>query len=63
MLQQHHVEEIPVTSTICLSAVALPPLHKDPFDRIIVATAQKRHLTILTSDRIIPTYPDTTTLW
>ncbi len=63
MLKQHQVEEIPVTSTTCFAATSLPPIHKDPFDRIIIATAHQHRHTILTSDQIIPTYPDTPTLW
>ncbi len=63
MLRQHHVHELPVTSAISLTASALPLLHKDPFDRLIIATAQEHNLQILTSDLIIPTYPGVTTLW
>jgi len=45
------------------AAAKLPLLHNDPFDRIIIATALTRELTILTSDRTIPTYPGVRTLW
>lgn len=31
--------------------------HKDPFDRIIIATAQAKNLTILTSDKKFQNYP------
>ncbi len=63
MLEHHQLTELPVTSTICTAATALPPLHKDPFDRIIIATALEQNLEILTSDKIIPTYADVTTFW
>jgi len=63
MLRQHHVRELPVTSSISLTASALPLLHKDPFDRLIIATAKEHGLQILTSDQMIPTYPDLITLW
>ena len=63
MLEHHQLTELPVSSSICTAATALPPLHKDPFDRIIIATALEKQLTILTSDTIIPTYPGVRTFW
>ncbi|MDZ4287878.1 MAG: type II toxin-antitoxin system VapC family toxin [Prosthecobacter sp.] len=63
MLKHHQVREIPVTSAIGIRAAGLPLLHKDPFDRLIIATAQEHGLEILTSDRTISTYPGITTLW
>ena len=45
------------------AAAALPPLHRDPFDRVIVALAQASGLTVLTSDENIPKYAGVTTLW
>jgi len=35
----------------------------DPFDRVLVATALRDGLAILTSDRTIPRYPGVETLW
>ena len=40
----------------------LPKIHGDPFDRLIVATAQTKGLTIITRDRTIPQY-SVKTLW
>ena len=37
-------------------ATALPPIHKDPFDRMIVAQALNRDATIVTSDRTLGDY-------
>lgn len=37
-------------------ATALPPIHKDPFDRMIVAQALNRGATIVTSDRTLGDY-------
>lgn len=34
----------------------LPPLHADPFDRLLIAQAQSEHLTLLTDDRHIGRY-------
>ena len=63
MLHQHKLEELAVTSRIALAAADLPLIHRDPFDRVLVATALDRRLTILTSDRIIPAYPGVKVLW
>jgi len=35
----------------------LPPIHKDPFDRILVAQASVEGITLLTSDELIAKYP------
>lgn len=48
--------------TAC-AAAALPPIHSDPFDRVLVATALEHELTIVTCDKIVPTYPGILTLW
>src|SRR6266571_4478246 len=44
-----------------LRAGALPALHRDPFDRMLVAQAQVEGMTIVTRDKNIPRY-DVTTL-
>ena len=36
---------------------SLPPLHKDPFDRILVAQAQAEGITLLTADALVARYP------
>ncbi len=41
---------------------SLPFIHRDPFDRLLIAQAQSRTLTIITRDTIIPKY-DVKTLW
>ena len=40
----------------------LPFIHRDPFDRLLVAQAHSRNLIIITKDTIIPNY-DVTTIW
>jgi PIN domain nuclease of toxin-antitoxin system len=35
---------------------ALPPIHKDPFDRVLIAQATVEDLTLLTTDGEIPQY-------
>ena len=53
---------MPEASVLC-AAADLPLLHRDPFDRVLVATAMDRGLALLTSDRVIPTYPGVRVIW
>jgi PIN domain nuclease of toxin-antitoxin system len=48
--------EIPVTSEHAVSIDALPPLQKDPFDRLLVAQAISEGVTLLTSDAQLARY-------
>lgn len=51
------------TARLLLRSTLLPPLHNDPMDRIIVATAVVRRFTLITPDHLIRQYPDVQTLW
>jgi PIN domain nuclease of toxin-antitoxin system len=47
----------PATPAILIASSFLPqPIHPDPTDRIIIATARERNLTIITRDRAILAY-------
>jgi PIN domain nuclease of toxin-antitoxin system len=50
-------EELPVTATHALAVDDLPPLHKDPFDRMLIAQARSEGLLLLTSDDMVARYP------
>lgn len=63
VLAFHDVREIPVDGRIAARSTELPRLHADPCDRIIVATAQRDGLVILTPDPLIRAYPKTQTCW
>jgi PIN domain nuclease of toxin-antitoxin system len=55
---------VPVDREIAVMAVELPgEFHKDPADRIIVATARKLGLPIVTADEKIRRYPHVRTIW
>jgi PIN domain nuclease of toxin-antitoxin system len=41
----------------------LPPVHRDPFDRMLIAQALTHDLTIVTADPHIPQYPGVNVLW
>jgi len=39
-----------------LAAAKLPPIHKDPFDRLLIAQANVENFTLLSSDRVFSKY-------
>jgi PIN domain nuclease of toxin-antitoxin system len=45
-----------VTLDHVVRAAELPPLHRDPFDRMLVAQAQSERATLVTADRAIGAY-------
>lgn len=49
-LEIHDLVEIPVTGKIAIASASLPFIHKDPADRIIIATAMLNHLPVVTHD-------------
>jgi len=63
LLQNHQLNELSMTRQNTVKAAALPPIHKDPFDRLIIATALIHNFTIVTSDEKIIQYPGIKTLW
>ena len=63
LVEHYDLRELPLDTQLVCAAAALPPIHRDPFDRVLVALAHTRALTILTSDANIPKYPGITTLW
>jgi PIN domain nuclease of toxin-antitoxin system len=56
MLLVNGYREISVTSEHTVAVNDLPPLHKDPFDRILVAQARIEGLTLLTADKMVAKY-------
>ena len=62
-LEFHGVNELPVSLEIAFQSTQLPPLHRDPCDRMIIATSQIHELTLLTPDPLIRQYPDLKTIW
>jgi PIN domain nuclease of toxin-antitoxin system len=51
-------QELPVTGAHAERLASLPPLHKDPFDRMLVAQAQSEPLVLLTNDAALAVYGD-----
>lgn len=58
------IQFVPVDNRIASQSVDLTePLHADPADRIIIATALSHGATLITSDRKILNYPHLSSLW
>ncbi len=49
--------ELPVTGVHGAAVAGLPMLHRDPFDRILVAQAMIEGVTLLTVDPVVAGYP------
>ena len=49
--------ELSITSEHAVFIDSLPSIHKDPFDRILVAQATVEGITLLTADALIAQYP------
>lgn len=62
-LEYHGLLEQPINSNIAVCATELPLIHKDPFDRLIIATAVEEKMRILTPDPKIAAYPGVETIW
>jgi PIN domain nuclease of toxin-antitoxin system len=63
LAERYQLRELPLDARVACAAAALPRIHRDPFDRVLVAIAQAHSLTVLTSDENIPKYPGVTAIW
>ncbi len=53
----HGIASLPIDEGAALKLETLPPLHRDPFDRIIVSQALQYGLTVATVDDLVKAYP------
>jgi PIN domain nuclease of toxin-antitoxin system len=49
--------ELPILSEHAVAIDGLPPIHKDPFDRLLIAQATVEGITLLTDDTTVAKYP------
>lgn len=49
--------ELPVISEHAVAVDGLPPIHRDPFDRLLVAQAMVEAIVLLTNDPVVARYP------
>jgi PIN domain nuclease of toxin-antitoxin system len=55
-LQQGYTE-LEISGRHVIAVAGLPPIHKDPFDRLLIAQAMVEGITLLTADAMIARYP------
>ena len=58
-----NIEILPIKSAHLDELSNLPPIHNDPFDRLIIAQAMIENLIIITKDKIIPKYEKINIFW
>lgn len=54
---------VPVTPALLHASTQLPDIHRDPADRIIIATTIAEDALLVTADAMIQTYPGLRTRW
>jgi len=62
LLERHGFRQLPVEVSHALRAGALPDLHRDPWDRLLVAQAQLAGLPLVTADPAIGRY-EVSVIW
>ncbi|MER8784570.1 type II toxin-antitoxin system VapC family toxin [Mesorhizobium sp. M0323] len=56
-LMDNGYHELPITGEHAVAVEGLPPIHKDPFDRILIAQSIVEGITLLTVDVLVAQYP------
>jgi hypothetical protein len=56
-LLEHGYDELPITGEHAVALDGLPPIHKDPFDRMLIVQSMVEGITLLTADPLIAQYP------
>jgi PIN domain nuclease of toxin-antitoxin system len=56
-LLDNSYSELPILSDHVVAIDTLPLIHKDPFDRLLVAQAIVEGITLLTADSVVAKYP------
>ena len=56
-LMDNSYHELAITSAHTVAIEGLPEIHKDPFDRILVAQATTEGMVLVTSDAVVAQYP------
>ena len=55
--RRHRIIGLPLEESDVFQLAKLPPIHRDPFDRMLVCQALARGLTIVTVDALVQAYP------
>jgi PIN domain nuclease of toxin-antitoxin system len=59
---RHRISSLALREEAVAHLPKLPPLHRDPFDRILVCQAIEHNLALVTGDPVVRSYP-VRTLW
>jgi len=62
LCREHDIQILDIRPVALERIRTLPDMHRDPFDRLLVAQALEKDLVIVTRDRIIPQYK-VKTIW
>lgn len=54
--ERHQIASLTIDEASVAQLAELPPLHRDPFDRMLVAQAQQHGLTVATVDPLVQRY-------
>ena len=55
--QAHRIASFPIEEAALSHLTSLPPLHRDPFDRILIAQALQQGMRLVTVDDLVRAYP------
>ena len=58
-LERNGFDELPITAQHAVALTRLPPIHGDPFDRMLVAQAVVEPMALITTDERLAAYPGT----
>ncbi|MBI2947842.1 MAG: type II toxin-antitoxin system VapC family toxin [Verrucomicrobia bacterium] len=56
IVDHHGISILPIELHVGIAAAQLPPIHDDPCDRFIIATAKENDLTVVTTDDRFESY-------
>jgi PIN domain nuclease of toxin-antitoxin system len=56
VIEHHGLTVLPLALDVCITAAGLPPIHNDPCDRFIIATAKLNDLAVVTPDEHFEKY-------
>jgi PIN domain nuclease of toxin-antitoxin system len=54
--QSHRIESLPVDEASVIQLANLPPIHRDPFDRVLICQTLEHGMTLVTVDNNIQKY-------
>jgi Uncharacterized protein conserved in bacteria len=62
-VNRNALELLPIAYSHSLALAELPPLHRDPFDRMLIAQASVESLILVSRDDLVRQYPLVETIW